>query len=75
MVSDAIYSRIPGSSFQTISRGIGQVWTVPCNAEINITFIIGGVSFPINPQDTSLAWNNGGQLICIGAVSVSRFVV
>jgi hypothetical protein len=67
-VSDAIYSRVPGSSFQNVSRGIGGAWVIPCTTELNISFIIGGVKFPIHPLDTSMDWNENGQTICLGSV-------
>lgn len=67
LVSDSIYSRIPGSVFMNISSGVGEVWTIPCDAEVNITIKIGGVTFPIHPLDTSLDWVENGEQICIGS--------
>jgi hypothetical protein len=54
-----------------VSSGVGEVWTIPCDAEVNITIKIGGVTFPIHPLDTSLYWVENGEQICIGSVSAS----
>lgn len=48
---DAIYSTIPGAQF-VASQG---VYLVPCNANINVSFVFGGVEYPIHPIDTVTA--------------------
>lgn len=68
-VSDAIYGRIPGATFGDVGRGAGQSWMIPCDAEVNLTFIIGGVQYPIHPLDTSLSWSANGTNFCVGSVS------
>ncbi|PCH43782.1 acid protease [Wolfiporia cocos MD-104 SS10] len=71
-VAGAIYSRVPGANF-TYSPAAGNVWTIPCNVELNVTFKFGGVSFPVNPLDTSLSpsvltvMNAAGETVCVGA--------
>ena len=52
-VADAIYSRISGAEYVNVT-GIGLTWIVPCNQEVNITFIFGGKDFPIHPMDATL---------------------
>lgn len=71
-VSDAIYSGVPGASFQTVS-GLGDIWIIPCDAEINVTFIIGGQKYPIHPLDTNSddAWANPDGITCVGAFQPS----
>lgn len=66
-VSDAIYGRIPGATFGDVGRGAGQTWMFPCDAEVNLTFVFGGVPYPIHPLDTSLSWNANGTEFCIGS--------
>ncbi|KIJ48045.1 hypothetical protein M422DRAFT_28544 [Sphaerobolus stellatus SS14] len=65
-VSNAIYSGIPGANFDQ-TQGF---WTIPCEQEVNLTFIIGGQNFPIHPFDTGLVLSfqgdDGGNL-CAGA--------
>lgn len=63
-VSDAIYGRVPGASFDTTNGW----WTVPCDQEVNITIVIGGQKYPVHPFDTvsSDISNSNGQ--CVGAV-------
>jgi hypothetical protein len=68
-LSDAIYGRIPGATFGDVGRGAGETWRFPCNVEVNLTFTIGGVKYPIHPLDTSLAWSDNGTDFCIGSVS------
>ncbi|KAI9436228.1 acid protease [Lactarius indigo] len=71
-VSDAIYSGIPGASFQFVN-GVGQIWVLPCNAEVNLTFKIGGQAYPIHPLDTNSddAWTNPDGHTCLGAFQPS----
>src|ERR1700761_1708586 len=40
-VSDALYSGIPGASLQNVD-GLGSIWIIPCDAEVNLMFKIGG---------------------------------
>jgi hypothetical protein len=40
-VSDAIYGRVPGAEFDTKS----QMWLIPCDIEVNLTFVFGGVKW------------------------------
>lgn len=77
-VSDAIYGKIPGAELANVSS-IGLVWTLPCDAEVNLTFKFAGKSFPINPLDTSLdtsldginVTDSEGNAACVGAVRIS----
>jgi hypothetical protein len=43
-VAEAIYSSIPGASYDSASR----FWHVPC-VELNVTFTIAGYEYPISP--------------------------
>lgn len=71
-VSDAIYSGISGASFQFVN-GVGQIWVLPCDAEVNLTFKIGGQAYPIHPLDTNSddAWTNPDGHTCLGAFQPS----
>ncbi|KZT70994.1 acid protease [Daedalea quercina L-15889] len=70
-VASAIYSRVPGASFVNVAAASGNVWTLPCNVELNVTFKFGGVSFPVNPLDTNLGALNvkgsDGNEVCVGS--------
>jgi hypothetical protein len=70
-VSDAIYGRVPGAKYDTIS----EMWLIPCDIEVNVTFMFGGVAFPVHPLDTSddnfNAKDSAGNHVCQGAVSAS----
>ena len=68
-LADAIYGRIPGATFGAVGRGVGETWRFPCDVEVNLTFSIGGVKYPIHPLDTSLDWSENGTDFCIGSVS------
>ena len=72
-LSDAIYGRVPGATFGAVGRGVGETWKFPCDAEVNLTFTIGGVKYPIHPLDTSLDWSENGTDFCIGSVSTLFF--
>jgi hypothetical protein len=68
-VSNAIYSGVPGASLESV-EGLGQIWFIPCDAEINITFKIGGQTYPVHPLDTNSddALTNPDGQNCVGAV-------
>ncbi|PSR78178.1 hypothetical protein PHLCEN_2v7510 [Hermanssonia centrifuga] len=69
-VSEAIYGDVSGAVLNTINTQGEQLWTLPCDVEINISFNLGGKNFPVHPLDTSLDLNetdNLGNRICFGA--------
>jgi hypothetical protein len=45
---DAIYAHVPGATYNATSN----LYTLPCTAELNVTFKFGGVSYPVHPLDT-----------------------
>ncbi|PSR98931.1 hypothetical protein PHLCEN_2v4251 [Hermanssonia centrifuga] len=69
-VSDAFYGRVPGAQLANIS-GFGEVYTLPCNVELNVTFKFANVSYPIHPLDSTLGGlgqvDSEGNPVCIGA--------
>lgn len=71
-LSDAIYGRVQGAAYNEASG----VWTVPCGQEVNLTFIFGGVEYPIHPLDTSSSDFNmvdaTGTPVCVGTVCLYR---
>lgn len=74
-LSDAVYGRIPGAQYVNRSDVGGAVWEVPCDREVNMTFIFGGQRIPIHPLDTTLdlkVTNDAGDKVCIGSVSSYR---
>jgi len=70
-VAKAFYESVPGAELVNIAQLDGPIWQIPCDYEINVTFKFGGVSYPINPLDTSLDLNgtdNNGNPVCYGGV-------
>jgi hypothetical protein len=69
-MSDAIYGRVRGAEYSTTN----QLWLVPCDQMLNISFNFGGVNFPIHPLDTISSdfdmTDSNGNTICVGTVSV-----
>lgn len=61
---------MPGALYQNIS-GIGEVYTLPCDVELNVTFKFGGVEYPVHPLDTSISTLKKkdalGNTFCIGS--------
>jgi len=49
-VVNAIYSGAKGAQLNQVSSGV-TLWTVDCEAEINVTFKIGGQLYPVHPLD------------------------
>jgi hypothetical protein len=71
-VADAIYSGAKGAQLRNVPATGGAVWVVDCTAEINVTFKIGGQSFPIHPLDvTQKAVDSNGVTFCFGTVRVA----
>ncbi|KAF8650126.1 hypothetical protein AX16_005363 [Volvariella volvacea WC 439] len=79
--SDAIYSRIDGAEFGLVAN-VGEVWIIPCDREVNITFKFAGKRYPIHPLDASLdptllglprIRNSRGQACCIGTFQPFSF--
>jgi hypothetical protein len=66
-VADAIYGRVKGARYSTDD----EVWVVPCDQYLQLSFNFGGVNFPIHPLD--LVTNeldlkdNNGKPLCIGS--------
>ncbi|KAI1783139.1 acid protease [Ganoderma leucocontextum] len=44
---DAIYGSVPGAVYDNIT----EVWLVPCDRSPNVTFVFGGLQFPVHPLD------------------------
>ncbi|EJU02738.1 acid protease [Dacryopinax primogenitus] len=65
-MSDAIYGRVQGASFDTQH----EWWTVPCNQYLNISVVMGGVTFPVHPLDTISSdfglKDINGNTVCLG---------
>ena len=71
-VVNAIYSGAPGAQLVSVSSLGGDVWIVDCTAEINVTFKIGGQSYPIHPLDvTREQVADNGDSFCYGTVRVA----
>jgi hypothetical protein len=71
-VSDALYGRVQGARFDTQNN----LWTLPCDQEVNLTIVIGGQKYPVHPLDTVSsdfnATDANGNPTCVGTVSHSR---
>ncbi|KDQ58215.1 hypothetical protein JAAARDRAFT_206888 [Jaapia argillacea MUCL 33604] len=63
--ADAIYSNVDGAEFTP------NGWQVPCESKIEISFIFGGQTFPINPLDATYIVNavvdDTNETVCLGA--------
>jgi hypothetical protein len=67
---DAIYQGASGATFDTNNN----LYLLPCNTELNVTFKFGGVSYPVHPLDTvtqSILTNK--KLGCAGAFQPITF--
>ncbi|KAI0647782.1 acid protease [Trametes meyenii] len=65
-MADAIYGRVQGAEYNEAN----EVWTVPCDQYIPLTFKFGGVEYPIHPLDVSSGdfnmVNSLGNPVCLG---------
>lgn len=69
-VTDAIYSNVPGATFDS---SIGY-WQVPCTTEIDMALQIGGQVFPIHPLDVTPT-TPLDPTVCIGSFIPQSFAV
>ena len=68
-VVDAIYGRVPGGQW---SPGSPSYWQIPCDYELNVSFVFGGVQFPVAPLDLNLVaetYDDGTPVSCMAGVS------
>ncbi|KAG9315853.1 aspartic peptidase domain-containing protein [Chiua virens] len=74
-VAEALYGAIPNSVLTNVSS-LGEIWVLPCDQEVNATFLFGGVEFPIHPLDLNfdgLGLQQDGQTACVGAFQPFSF--
>ncbi|KAG7445719.1 aspartic peptidase A1 [Guyanagaster necrorhizus] len=66
-MSDAIYGRVQGASYDSDN----EWWTIPCGQLLNVSFNFGGQNYPVHPLDTVDdnfdIKNANGSRVCIGA--------
>lgn len=77
-VAESIYGKISGAKLTNIT-GLGEIWQLPCTAEVNLTFVFQGQKYPIHPLDTVLngtdlqITDGTGSDICIGSFQPLSF--
>ncbi|KAG1780516.1 aspartic peptidase domain-containing protein [Suillus placidus] len=62
-VAEALYGKVPGAALTSIAA-IGEIWALPCDQELNATFLFAGIKFPIHPLDLNFDVGNNQ---CVGA--------
>jgi hypothetical protein len=65
-VADAIYGRIPSAEFVRLPNNPGY-WRFPCDYELNVTFLFGGIEFPIHPLDLAIQENPDDPMTLCGS--------
>jgi saccharopepsin len=70
-ICDAIYSGVPGASYDA---SIGGYWRVPCATEIDMALQIGGQVFPIHPLDVNPS-TAADPSMCIGSFVPQSFSI
>jgi hypothetical protein len=69
---NAIYSGAKGAKLVDIAGFNGETWVVDCDAELNVSFKIGGRAYPIHPLDvTRQQTDDSGKTFCFGTVRVT----
>jgi len=72
-VAEAMFRDVPGAALaNTTLRAVpDQFWSIPCNAQLNVSFTFGGVEYPIHPldlnSDTISVWRPATNYTCYGA--------
>jgi len=67
-VADAIYSSVPGARKELIELASGEVYVLPCDAEVNVSLSFGGQVIPIHPLDAVIGGYLDADLnpVCVG---------
>jgi len=71
-VAEAIYRTVPGAALSntTMPAVPDQFWSIPCNAQLNVSFVFGGVEYPIHPLDLNFdslsAYRTASNDTCYG---------
>ena len=69
---DAIYSGAKGAKYFNIPELDEDKWVVDCDAELNVSFKIGGRTYPIHPLDVTWSQTgDSGETFCYGTVRVT----
>ncbi|EIW74658.1 acid protease [Coniophora puteana RWD-64-598 SS2] len=75
-VAEAFYGNVSGASMQNIS-GLGNVWVLPCDVELSVSFFFAGVEFPIHPLDLNFdslgTQSENDTEYCVGAFQPFSF--
>jgi len=67
-----MYSGAKGAKLTNLLSFSGDVWVIDCDADVNVTFLIGGRSYPIHPLDMNQQGaDDSGNEICYGPVRVA----
>ncbi|KAH9013842.1 aspartic peptidase domain-containing protein [Lactarius pseudohatsudake] len=66
-VAHAMYSGAKGAKLKNLQSYSGDIWVIDCDAEVNVTFLIGGQSYHVHPLDTNRkGTDDDGNDICFG---------
>lgn len=66
-VVNAIYSGAKGAKLVDLQEFNGKTWIVDCDVELNVSFKIGGSTYPIHPLDvTRPQTDDNGNKFCFG---------
>jgi hypothetical protein len=69
VITDAMYASLPGARLTNVTL-LGEMWSVPCTAEVNVSLSFGGVRYPVHPLDISaplaLLIGDASQAGCVG---------
>ncbi|KAH9016601.1 hypothetical protein EDB85DRAFT_1898042, partial [Lactarius pseudohatsudake] len=49
-VAHAMYSGAKGAKLKNLQSYSGDIWVIDCDAEVNVTFLIGGQSYHVHPS-------------------------
>ena len=64
-----MYSKAKGASLQNLTSFGGEIWVIDCDAEVNVTFSMGGQLYPVHPLDANwIGADDNGKPICFGPV-------
>ncbi|KAH9007466.1 aspartic peptidase domain-containing protein [Lactarius deliciosus] len=66
-VAHTMYSGAKGAKLKNLQSYHGDIWVIDCDAEVNVTFLIGGQSYHVHPLDTNRkGTDDDGNDICFG---------
>ena len=67
--AEVIYGAVPGAQFVRSSG----IYILPCDTRLNVSFVFGGIEYPVHPIDTVTATTDfNGGVVCFSGFTIGE---